>query len=146
MKMSENFQNNNFKYSKTGILFFVVIEYHGENSKMKSIIWVGKARHAMKDLPVEVQDEFGFGLYLAQLGRHPFHAKSLRGFSGVFEIVSDFDKRTFRCVYATKMVDKIFVLHVFQKKSHIGIKTPKLDIELIRERLKLAQEIAENLV
>jgi phage-related protein len=32
------------------------------------------------------------------------------------------------------------VLHVFHKKSKSGIETPKQDIDLIKNRLKLAEE------
>ena len=35
----------------------------------------------------------------------------------------------------------IYVLHAFQKKARTGIKTPKRDIELIRERIKRVKEI-----
>ena len=34
----------------------------------------------------------------------------------------------------------IWVVHAFQKKSKTGIKTPKQDIDLIRERLKRLKE------
>ena len=51
------------------------------------------------------------------------------------EIVSDYNKNAYRAVYALKLSEKIFVLHVFQKKSKIGIKTPKADVDLIRRRL-----------
>jgi hypothetical protein len=33
-----------------------------------------------------------------------------------------------------------YVLHVFQKKSKGGIKTPKAEIDLIKSRLKRAEE------
>ena len=39
------------------------------------------------------------------------------------------------------MPEVVFVLHVFQKKSKHGIATPKQDIDLIKSRLKRAQEI-----
>jgi phage-related protein len=39
----------------------------------------------------------------------------------------------------------VFVLHVFQKKSKRGISTPKADIDLVRERLKAAEQIAKEL-
>jgi len=32
------------------------------------------------------------------------------------------------------------MLHAFQKKSPKGIKTAKVDVELVRSRLKLAQQ------
>jgi len=35
----------------------------------------------------------------------------------------------------------IFVLHVFQKKSKHGIATPKKEIDLIKSRLKQAEDI-----
>jgi phage-related protein len=39
----------------------------------------------------------------------------------------------------------VFVLHMFQKKSKRGAATPKADIELIRERLKAAEQMAKEL-
>jgi len=72
----------------------------------------------------------------------PYCAKPLKGFSGVFEIVCDFDKSTYRTVYATKLGDHLYVLHAFQKKSTIGIKTPKHEIDLIKARLQAAKLIA----
>jgi phage-related protein len=35
----------------------------------------------------------------------------------------------------------IYVLHVFQKKSKRGRETPQHDIDLIKQRLKSAQEV-----
>jgi len=35
----------------------------------------------------------------------------------------------------------VFVLHVFQKKSMSGIASPRQEMELIRERLKVAEQI-----
>ena len=39
----------------------------------------------------------------------------------------------------------VFVLHVFQKKAKHGIATPRQDMELIRERLKVAEQMAKEL-
>jgi phage-related protein len=61
--------------------------------------------------------------------------------SGVMEIISDYDKNTFRVVYATKIGDVIYVLHSFQKKSKSGISIPKPDKELIEKRLKAARKL-----
>ena len=46
---------------------------------------------------------------------------------------------TFRAVYTVKFVMAVYVLHVFQKKSKTGSKTPPEEIELVRRRLKLAE-------
>ena len=111
---------------------------------LKKLIWVGSSRSDLKELPEDVQDEIGYGLHQAQSGMFPDHAKPLKGFSGVIEIICDFDKNTYRSVYAIKLGSEIYVLHVFQKKSKSGIKTPKEDIELIKRRLQIAQEIARG--
>lgn len=56
--------------------------------------------------------------------------------SGVFEVALKYRTDAYRTVYAVRLGDKIWVLHAFQKKAKQGIKTPKKDIDLIRERLK----------
>jgi phage-related protein len=38
----------------------------------------------------------------------------------------------------------VYVLHAFQKKSKAGIATPGRELELIRQRLREAQEIAKR--
>ena len=66
------------------------------------------------------------------------------GFDGVFEIVSSYMTDTYRAVYAVKIDDKVYVLHTFKKKSKSGIKTPKPDMNLIRERLQIALHTAKK--
>ena len=64
-------------------------------------------------------------------------AKPLHGIrSGVFEIAVPFRGDAFRVVYAVQLGEDIGVVHAFQKKSTQGIKTPKREIDLIRERLR----------
>lgn len=83
----------------------------------------------------------GYALYQAQLGAKHDSAKPLKGFggAGVLEIVADHVGDTFRAVYTVKFATAIYVLHAFQKKSKIGIKTPPEDMELIQRRLKAAE-------
>lgn len=98
-------------------------------------------------LPQRVIHNFGFALYAAQVGGvHP-NAKPLRGFgsAAVLEIVEDFQGSAYRAVYTVHFRKAIFVLHVFQKKSKHGIATPKPDVDLIKERLKAAREMAEEM-
>ena len=64
--------------------------------------------------------------------------------SGVCEIVESHHKNAYRMIYTVQIGEKIYVLHAFQKKSKIGIKTPKLDVELVKQRYKEAQELAKN--
>ena len=46
----------------------------------------------------------------------------------------------YRTVYAVQLDDDVWVLHAFQKKSKTGIKTPKHEVDLIRERIKRVME------
>ena len=114
----------------------------------KPLYWVGSSLADLRALPAEVKDVFGFALQLAQWGdKHP-DAKPLKGFKGasVMEVVEDYEGDTYRAVYTVRYARAVFVLHVFQKKSKRGIKTPKPDLELIRQRLKLAQDWYETLI
>lgn len=87
-----------------------------------------------------MQDSFGFALFLAQTGQRPPDAKPLKGFgAGVVELVDDHDGDTYRAVYTVRLGSAIYVLHAFKKKSKRGIKTPKQDIDLIKQRLKVAE-------
>ena len=61
--------------------------------------------------------------------------------SGVFEIALSFRTDAFRVVYAVQLADEIWVVHAFQKKSTQGIKTPKREIALIKDRLKRLKEM-----
>ena len=51
---------------------------------------------------------------------------------------------TYRAVYTVKFSGAVYVLHVFQKKSKKGAKTPHADINLIRKRLNVAEEHYEK--
>ena len=55
------------------------------------------------------------------------------------EIVARQQRATYRAVYVVNLGMRIYMLHVFQKKSTRGIKTPKREIDLIKQRLKQAK-------
>lgn len=106
----------------------------------KPLEWVGSSKADLKNFPEEVRDHAGFALYQAQLGLKHRDAKPLKGIgAGVMEIVSRFDRDTYRVVYAIRFEDAVYVLHAFQKKSKTGIMTPKHEIELVKRRLKAAE-------
>ena len=96
----------------------------------------------MKDCPDEVQDFIGYALHWAQRGGKSPDAKPLQGFggAGVLEIVDDFDGNTYRAMYTVRFAGAVYALHVFQKKSRKGIATPKQDIDLVKARLKRAED------
>jgi len=109
---------------------------------IKPVIWIGSAKSDLSAFPEEVKDSIGFGLYVAQQGgKHP-DAKPLKGFAGarVLEIIEDYDGDTYRAVYTVRLAGRVYVLHSFQKKSKSGISTPKPEVNLIKSRLKRAEE------
>jgi phage-related protein len=109
---------------------------------IKPVVWIGSSRSDLTSFPEDVKDAIGYALYIAQCGGKHVDAKPLRGFggAGILEIVEDRAGDTYRAVYTVRFADRIYVLHAFQKKSKIGITTPKREIELIRSRLKRAEE------
>jgi len=65
----------------------------------------------------------------------------LHGFgAGVLEVALAYRGDAFRVVYAVQLADEVWVIHAFQKKSKQGIKTPKNEIDLVRDRLKRLKE------
>ncbi len=61
--------------------------------------------------------------------------------SGVFEIALRYRGNAFRVVYAVQLSADLWVVHAFQKKSTQGIKTPKHEIDLIKDRMKRLKEM-----
>ena len=108
----------------------------------KPLFWIGSARKDYGAFPAEVQDDVGYALYWAQIGRMHEDVKPLKGFgdAGVLEVVSSHEGDAFRTVYTVRFAEAVYVLHAFQKKSNTGAKTPKREIELVRQRLKSAKE------
>ena len=114
---------------------------------VKSLYWIGSSKKDLLALPERVIHVFGYALYLAQAGRKHDQAKPMKGFgsAGVLEMVEDWEGNTYRAVYTVQFAESVFVLHVFQKKSKRGVATPKKELDLIRERWKLAGQLAREL-
>ena len=107
----------------------------------KPVRWMGSSLSDLQACPPEVRDEVGFALFEVQRGGKPISAKPLQGFasSKVLEIVTRFDGDTWRTIYTVEIAGVVYVLHVFQKKSTKGIKTPQREILLIKQRLREAR-------
>ena len=117
------------------------------NKKEKPLAWLGSSKKDLMALPVGVRKFFGHALDFAQRGVQHDSAKVLKGFggAGVLEIVEDDQGNTYRAAYSVKFKEAVFVLHVFQKKSKSGISTPKPDMDIIRERLKVAEKLSQEM-
>ncbi len=90
--------------------------------ELKALDFIGSSREDMKAFPEEVRQDMGYALFEAQRGQKPAVAKPLQGFGGAV----------------------VYVLHCFQKKAKHGIKTPQQDIELIKQRLQMAEQDYET--
>lgn len=111
----------------------------------KPLFWVGSAKRDLLIFPEPVKDELGTALSVAQFGgKHP-KAKPWKGQgAGIFEIVEDHRGDTYRAVYTVRFERAVYVLHVFQKKSPSGVKTPRSDVNLIGQRLESARQDYER--
>lgn len=107
----------------------------------KPLFWVGASKRDLMALPEAVQDQIGIALSVAQFGsRHPSVKPWKSEGPGIFEIVANHRGDTFRAVFTVRFEQAIYVLHVFQKKSRQGKKTPRSDVDLISQRLRMARD------
>jgi phage-related protein len=115
----------------------------GESS-LKPVIWVGSSRRDLRAFPEPVRDHMGYALYVAQRGGKHRDAKTLSGFggAGVMEVVTDFRGDTYRTVYTLQYAKAVYVLHA--KKSKTGRETPRRDIEMVKQRLRKAEQMAKG--
>lgn len=113
---------------------------------LKPVLWLGSSRRDVRAFPEPVQDHIGYALYVAQCGGKHRDTKILTGFggAGVVEVITDYRGDTFRTVYTLRYAGAVYVLHAFQKKSKTGRETPKQEIELIKQRLREAEQIAQE--
>jgi phage-related protein len=116
-------------------------------SQEKPLVWIGGSKKDLMSLPADVRKFFGHALDFAQHGDQHDAAKVMKGFggAGVLEVVEDDIGGTYRAVYTVKFEEVVFVLHCFQKKSKRGIATPKVDMDIIRSRLKIAEAFTKAL-
>jgi phage-related protein len=107
----------------------------------RSIRWLKAARKDFEAFPDEVQLEMMRALSVASEGEKADIAKPFKGVGGgVFEIAVKHRGDAFRSIYAVQIGDDVWVVDAFQKKSKSGIKTPQVDINRIKERIKRLKE------
>ena len=110
--------------------------------RTRPVSWIKAALREFETFPDGVRITCLTALTIAAEGGKADIAKPMRGLgSGVFEIALPFRGDAFRVVYAVQLGEDIWVVHVFQKKSARGIKTPKAEIDLLKDRLKRLKEM-----
>ena len=107
----------------------------------RPVSWIKAVRKDFEEFPEHVQRDMLTALTIAAEGEKSDNAKPFKGVDGgVFEIALRHRGDAFRVIYAVKIGNDIWVIHAFQKKSKTGIKTPQMEIDLIRQRLKQLKE------
>ena len=107
----------------------------------RPVSWIKAARKDFDEFPEHVQRDMLTALTIAAEGEKSDNAKPFKDVDGgVFEIALRHRGDAFRVIYAVKIGYDIWVIHAFRKKSKTGIKTPQMEIDLIRERLKQLKE------
>jgi len=108
---------------------------------IRQISWLKAALRDFEPFPAEVQRDAAQALSIAARGAKADTAKPFKGVDGgVFEIALRHRGDAFRIIYAVRIGDALWVVHAFKKKSKTGIKTPQMEVDLIRERLKRLKE------
>ncbi len=112
-----------------------------ETRKTRPVSWIKAALRDFQEFPEGAKPMLLGALTIAAEGGKADTAKPLHGLgAGVFEIALAFRGVAFRVVYTVQFADEIWVIHAFQKKSKQGIKTPKQEIDLVKDRLKQLKE------
>ena len=110
--------------------------------RSRPVSWIRGALKDFEGFPEGARSICLTALTIVAEGGKPDIAKPLHGMgSGVFEIALPFRGDAFRVVYRVQLDQDIWVVHAFQKKSRRGIKTPKHEMDLIRDRLKRLKEM-----
>ena len=108
----------------------------------RPISWIRAALKEFETFPQGARSICLAALTIAAEGGKADIAKPMHGLgSGVFELALPFRGDAFRMIYAVQLAEEIWVIHAFQKKSTLGIKTPKREIDLIKDRLKRLKEM-----
>jgi phage-related protein len=107
----------------------------------RNIAWIKDALKDFGKFPQDAQTRALTALTMVADGATPDIAKPLSGLgSGVWELAIKSRGDAYRVVYALQLAEEIWVVHAFQKKSKAGIATPKMEIDLLKERIKRLKE------
>ena len=110
--------------------------------RTRPVSWIRAALKEFETFPEGARAICLAALTIAAEGGKADIAKPMHGMgSGVFDIALPYRGDAFRVVYAVDLGEEIWVIHAFQKKSTQGIKTPKREVDLIRDRLKRLKEM-----
>ena len=112
----------------------------GSIMERKPLIWVASSKKDVSGFPEDVRRTMGYGLHQAQIGKKSDNAKVLKGF-GSADVLEFIDEVLLvhieRCIQFSLVSPSVLI----RTKSKQGIKTPERDLSLIKNRLKLGQDL-----
>jgi phage-related protein len=100
---------------------------------MRPVRFLGDSLARLREFPKDAKHDAGYQLEEVQRGRRPADVKSMPSIGkGVEELRIWDDGGTDRVIFTARMVDAVYVLHAFQKKTRA---TSMRDIATAKERL-----------
>ncbi len=104
------------------------------NRVVKVLRFLGDSQKALRSFPKDARQNAGRQLAKVQKGNLPDDFKPMPDVGkGVEEIRVWEESGTFRVIYLARLVDAVYVLHAFQKKTR---QTSERDKETVRLRFK----------
>ncbi|MCX7150127.1 MAG: type II toxin-antitoxin system RelE/ParE family toxin [Rhodocyclales bacterium] len=101
---------------------------------MKELRFCGSSLDDLRKFPALSVREAGYQMDKVQNGKEPTDWKPMETIgTGVKEIRIQDEAGAFRVIYLAKLVDAVYILHCFQKKTQ---QTSEKDIKLARKRFK----------
>jgi phage-related protein len=110
-------------------------------TNVRAISWLKGAKRDFEAFPSAVRIDAQAALTIAARGGKADTAKPFKGVEGgVFEIALKHRGDAYRVIYTVQVGVDVWVIDAFQKKSKTGIKTPQIDVDRIRLRIKRLKE------
>jgi len=101
---------------------------------MKEVIFLSNSLDTLRAFPADARHEAGFQIDKVQCGLEPDDWKPISTIGGGVNEIRIWDEAgTFRVVYVAKLIEAVFVLHCFQKKSQ---EISQKDIAIAKKRYK----------
>ena len=99
---------------------------------MKKIQFLGDSLKCLREFPEDAKQDAGYQLDKVQRGEQPDDFKPMPSIGkGVEEIRVWDESGAYRVIYTARLVEAVYVLHAFQKKTQA---TSKRDIALASKR------------
>ena len=111
----------------------------GESSTTAELHFEGDSLEVLSGFPEDVKRSLGFSLRQLQIGREATsQTRSMSSIGqGVYELKEADERAWYRLIYLSKIANRIYVLHCFEKESR---KTDRRDIEVARQRLRRVRQ------